>query len=112
MPQSSLSLLQGLSKLLADHAPGCLKEQKFDNYFGRKIAVDASMHIYQFLVRICQATCSYAALCSSGTQCCEASLDRESCGLQVVVGRTGDQMLSNEAGEVTRYAAIHSGACI
>lgn len=24
------------------------------------------------------------------------------CCLQVVVGRTGDQMLSNEAGEVTR----------
>ena len=41
---------------MADHAPGCLKEQKFDNYFGRKIAVDASMHIYQFLVRSCQTT--------------------------------------------------------
>jgi 5'-3' exonuclease len=27
-----------------------MKEQKFENYFGRKIAVDASMHIYSFLV--------------------------------------------------------------
>jgi hypothetical protein len=27
-----------------------VKEQKFENFFGRKIAVDASMHIYQFMV--------------------------------------------------------------
>jgi flap endonuclease-1 len=37
--------------LIQDHAPAALKEQKFENYFGRKIAVDASMHIYSFLVR-------------------------------------------------------------
>lgn len=43
--------MQGLTKLLGDAAPGCMKEQKFENYFGRKIAVDASMHIYAFLVR-------------------------------------------------------------
>ena len=58
-------LPQGLTKLLADHAPGCIKEQKFENYFGRKIAVDASMHIYAFLVRTpmdaCQACRAPAA---------------------------------------------------
>lgn len=42
--------MQGLAKLLADNAPQSFKESKFDNYFGRRIAVDASMHIYQFLV--------------------------------------------------------------
>ena len=62
--------IQGLTKLLGDHAPGCIKEQNFNNYFGRKIAVDASMHIYQFLI---------------------------------VVGRQGDSLLSNEAGEVTSH---------
>ncbi|DBA88491.1 hypothetical protein WJX79_008640 [Trebouxia sp. C0005] len=62
--------IKGLSKLLADHAAGCCREQKYDNYFGRKIAIDASMHIYQALV---------------------------------VVGRTGDQTLTNEAGEVTSH---------
>ncbi|KAJ9525581.1 hypothetical protein QJQ45_003311 [Haematococcus lacustris] len=41
--------IQGLTKLLADQAPECMKEQKFEAYFGRKIAVDASMHIYQFM---------------------------------------------------------------
>lgn len=43
--------MQGLAKLLADNAPGSFKETKFDSYFGRRIAVDASMHIYQFMVR-------------------------------------------------------------
>lgn len=42
---------QGLTKLLADHAPDCFRDNKFEDYFGRKIAIDASMHIYQFLVR-------------------------------------------------------------
>ena len=64
------SSAQGLSKLLADNAPECIREQKFENYFGRKIAVDASMHIYSFLV---------------------------------VVGRTGDQLLTSETGEVTSH---------
>eukprot|EP00878_Enallax_costatus_P023985 GHUV01025568.1.p1 GENE.GHUV01025568.1~~GHUV01025568.1.p1 ORF type:complete len:315 (+),score=102.08 GHUV01025568.1:234-1178(+) len=62
--------IHGLTKLLGDNAPKCIKEQNFNNYFGRKIAVDASMHIYQFLA---------------------------------VVGRQGDQLLSNEAGEVTSH---------
>ncbi|KAG6531809.1 hypothetical protein ZIOFF_005635 [Zingiber officinale] len=43
--------IKGLTKLLADHAPKAIKEQKFENYFGQKIAIDASMSIYQFLVR-------------------------------------------------------------
>eukprot|EP01025_Chloroclados_australasicus_P050597 TRINITY_DN5838_c0_g1_i1.p1 TRINITY_DN5838_c0_g1~~TRINITY_DN5838_c0_g1_i1.p1 ORF type:complete len:414 (-),score=56.52 TRINITY_DN5838_c0_g1_i1:232-1326(-) len=47
-----------------------MRETKFDAYFGRRIAVDASMHIYQFLV---------------------------------VVGRTGDQTLTSETGEVTAH---------
>jgi hypothetical protein len=48
-----------LTKLLADNAPKAMKEQKFESYFGRKIAVDASMSIYQFLV------CCAPTLCSS-----------------------------------------------
>ncbi|XP_042437005.1 flap endonuclease 1-A-like isoform X3 [Zingiber officinale] len=42
--------IKGLTKLLADHAPKAIKEQKFENYFGQKIAIDASMSIYQFLI--------------------------------------------------------------
>ncbi|CAO2831179.1 unnamed protein product [Amaranthus hypochondriacus] len=62
--------IKGLTKLLADNAPKCMKEQKFESYFNRKIAIDASMSIYQFLI---------------------------------VVGRTGTEMLTNEAGEVTSH---------
>ncbi|WCJ26819.1 Flap endonuclease 1 [Euphorbia peplus] len=62
--------IKGLTKLLADNAPKAMKEQKFESFFGRKIAVDASMSIYQFLI---------------------------------VVGRTGTEMLTNEAGEVTSH---------
>uniref|UniRef100_A0A7R9U022 Flap endonuclease 1 n=1 Tax=Prasinoderma coloniale TaxID=156133 RepID=A0A7R9U022_9VIRI len=42
--------IKGLSKLVSDYAPAAVKGQKFDSYFGRKVAVDASMHIYQFMV--------------------------------------------------------------
>ncbi|XP_048139925.1 flap endonuclease 1 isoform X1 [Rhodamnia argentea] len=62
--------IKGLTKLLADNAPKAMKEQKFESYFGRKISIDASMSIYQFLI---------------------------------VVGRSGTEMLTNEAGEVTSH---------
>jgi len=44
----------GLSKLIADVAPGAVKENEMKNYFGRKVAVDASMCLYQFLVAVRQ----------------------------------------------------------
>ncbi|KAK6143813.1 hypothetical protein DH2020_024161 [Rehmannia glutinosa] len=56
--------IKGLTKLLADNAPKAMKEQKLESYFGREIAIDASMSI--------------------------------------VVGRRGTELLTNEAGEVTR----------
>ncbi|GLT45402.1 hypothetical protein SLA2020_192350 [Shorea laevis] len=42
--------IKGLTKLLADNAPKAIKEHKFESFFGRKIAIDASMSIYQFLI--------------------------------------------------------------
>uniref|UniRef100_A0A671VLM0 Flap structure-specific endonuclease 1 n=1 Tax=Sparus aurata TaxID=8175 RepID=A0A671VLM0_SPAAU len=46
--------IHGLAKLIADHAPGAIREQDIKNYFGRKIAIDASMCIYQFLIAVRQ----------------------------------------------------------
>ncbi|KPI86793.1 putative flap endonuclease-1 (FEN-1) [Leptomonas seymouri] len=40
----------GLSKLLYDKAPNAIKEQELKNFFGRRVAIDASMSIYQFLI--------------------------------------------------------------
>lgn len=42
--------IKGLTKLLADHAPGCTVDRTLDSYSGRKVAIDASMSIYQFLI--------------------------------------------------------------
>ena len=42
---------QGLTKLLHDNAPRAVREVKFESYFGRKVAIDASMHIYAFMAR-------------------------------------------------------------
>lgn len=44
--------IHGLSKLLSDEAPGCMKEIDLDALTGRKVAVDASMAMYQFLVSV------------------------------------------------------------
>jgi flap endonuclease-1 len=39
--------------LLQDEAPGCIKETEIKNYTGRKVAIDASMALYQFLIAVC-----------------------------------------------------------
>lgn len=44
--------IHGLSKLLSDEVPGCMKEVDLDSLTGRKVAVDASMAMYQFLVSV------------------------------------------------------------
>ncbi|XP_072277873.1 flap endonuclease 1 [Pyxicephalus adspersus] len=46
--------IQGLTKLIADVARGAIKENDIKSYFGRKVAVDASMCIYQFLIAVRQ----------------------------------------------------------
>lgn len=48
---SSLCYPSGLMKLISENAPKAVKEQQMENYFARKVAVDASMSLYQFLVR-------------------------------------------------------------
>ncbi|XP_069676369.1 flap endonuclease 1 [Periplaneta americana] len=42
----------GLSKLIADIAPTAVKESEIKHYFGRKVAIDASMSLYQFLIAV------------------------------------------------------------
>ena len=44
--------IKGLAKLLSDEAPDCLREVPLSSLQGRKIAVDASMAIYQFLIAV------------------------------------------------------------
>ena len=44
--------IKGLAKLLSDEAPECINEVPLSSLHGRKIAIDASMAIYQFLIAI------------------------------------------------------------
>lgn len=44
--------IQGLMKLITEEAPNCFKEKEMDNLNDRKVAIDASMAIYQFLVAV------------------------------------------------------------
>ncbi|NXG50005.1 FEN1 endonuclease, partial [Psilopogon haemacephalus] len=46
--------IHGLAKLIAEAAPAAIREQDIKAYFGRKVAIDASMSIYQFLIAVRQ----------------------------------------------------------
>ncbi|KAL9647936.1 hypothetical protein ABK040_008207 [Willaertia magna] len=44
--------IKGLANLISDEANSSIKEDLLKNYFGRKVAIDASMTMYQFLISI------------------------------------------------------------
>ncbi|KAG8874838.1 Elongation of fatty acids protein 2 [Tulasnella sp. 331] len=44
--------IKGLTALLLEHAPQAIKEHEIKTLFGRKVAIDASMSIYQFLIAV------------------------------------------------------------
>lgn len=44
--------IKQLSKLIADNAAEAIREQQIKSYFGRKVAIDASMTLYQFLIAV------------------------------------------------------------
>ncbi|KAI0310696.1 PIN domain-like protein [Amylostereum chailletii] len=46
--------IKGLTALLAEHAPKSIQEHEIKTLFGRKVAIDASMSIYQFLIAVRQ----------------------------------------------------------
>ncbi|THU81728.1 PIN domain-like protein [Dendrothele bispora CBS 962.96] len=46
--------IKGLTSLIAENAPNAIKEHDIKTLFGRKVAIDASMSIYQFLIAVRQ----------------------------------------------------------
>ncbi|KAJ3997851.1 flap endonuclease 1 [Lentinula boryana] len=46
--------IKGLTGLISEHAPQAIKEHDIKTLFGRKVAIDASMSIYQFLIAVRQ----------------------------------------------------------
>ncbi|WFD05789.1 Elongation of fatty acids protein 2 [Malassezia vespertilionis] len=47
--------IKGLTSLLNDEAPGAIKQLDIKTLFGRKVAIDASTSLYQFLIAVRQA---------------------------------------------------------
>ncbi|CAK7892165.1 flap endonuclease 1 [[Candida] anglica] len=47
--------VKGLNQLIKEHAPSAFKEYQLKNLFGRKVAIDASMCLYQFLIAVRQS---------------------------------------------------------
>ncbi|KAI0250985.1 PIN domain-like protein [Lactifluus subvellereus] len=46
--------IKGLTALISEHAPRAIREHDIKHLFGRKVAIDASMSIYQFLIAVRQ----------------------------------------------------------
>ncbi|KAH9942887.1 PIN domain-like protein [Amylocystis lapponica] len=46
--------IKGLTSLIVEHAPKAIQEHDIKTLFGRKVAIDASMSIYQFLIAVRQ----------------------------------------------------------
>ncbi|KAI0074139.1 PIN domain-like protein [Panus rudis PR-1116 ss-1] len=46
--------IKGLTALISEHAPKAIVEHEIKTLFGRKVAIDASMSIYQFLIAVRQ----------------------------------------------------------
>lgn len=44
--------IKDLSKVIGDHSPNGVKLSEIKNYFGRVVALDASMCLYQFLIAV------------------------------------------------------------
>ncbi|KIW20433.1 flap endonuclease 1 [Exophiala spinifera] len=44
--------IKGLYHVIADEAPDAIKNGEIKNHFGRKVAIDASMSIYSFLIAV------------------------------------------------------------
>ncbi|ORY60786.1 PIN domain-like protein [Pseudomassariella vexata] len=44
--------IKGLFPIIRDEAPDAIKEGEIKNHFGRKVAIDASMSIYSFLIAV------------------------------------------------------------
>lgn len=79
----------------ADEAPAAVREQELADFTGRKVALDASMAIYQFLVRGCGGRRGWTA---------EASVPRAQVAVRSAQEGGGpSSMLMNEAGDVTRH---------
>ncbi|AMD18695.1 HBL207Wp [Eremothecium sinecaudum] len=46
--------IKGLNSIIQEHVPTAIKAREMKQFFGRKVAIDASMSLYQFLIAVRQ----------------------------------------------------------
>lgn len=46
--------IKGLTSIIQEHVPNAIKNRDIKHFFGRKVAIDASMSLYQFLIAVRQ----------------------------------------------------------
>lgn len=46
--------IKGLNGIIQEHAPLAIRKSEIKSFFGRKVAIDASMSLYQFLIAVRQ----------------------------------------------------------
>ncbi|CCH62789.1 hypothetical protein TBLA_0I01290 [Henningerozyma blattae CBS 6284] len=46
--------IKGLNAIITEHVPSAVRRSDIRTYFGRKVAIDASMSLYQFLIAVRQ----------------------------------------------------------
>ncbi|CAI4577232.1 AAC_collapsed_G0032600.mRNA.1.CDS.1 [Saccharomyces cerevisiae] len=46
--------IKGLNAIISEHVPSAIRKSDIKSFFGRKVAIDASMSLYQFLIAVRQ----------------------------------------------------------
>lgn len=46
--------IKGLNAIISEHVPSAIRKSDIKTFFGRKVAIDASMSLYQFLIAVRQ----------------------------------------------------------
>ncbi|QLL30572.1 hypothetical protein HG536_0A03900 [Torulaspora globosa] len=46
--------IKGLNAIISEHVPSAVRKSDIKSFFGRKVAIDASMSLYQFLIAVRQ----------------------------------------------------------
>lgn len=94
--------IKDLAKVIADHAERAVREADMKAFFGRKVAIDASMSLYQFLIAVRQDGAQLVNDKGETTRCVHLSMSMcENRGLQ----SSQRHVLSHDSHDGTRPQA-------
>lgn len=91
--------IKGLTKLIQQYAPDSYKENDIKSYFGRMIAIDATMALYQFLVESSNSNQSIILR----PDILQPIIHSPHSSPQIAVRHGGQGQLTNDSGETTSH---------